>query len=107
MTEGRWFSDVYGIGEGTIRAWWLPKFHWIIASSRNGNGSHSMSRKGVAGEIGRSLRAPGHFQFLKDESDIVLHRLVAQVEREADFFIRFPLGHESEYPLLLSGEGRP
>ena len=65
-----------------------------------------MPRGRIASEQGCRLSASGYVQLLKDEPDVVLYGLIAQLERHANLLIRFSLGKEREDMLLLGGEGR-
>jgi hypothetical protein len=52
----------------------------------------------------RGLRAASHLELRQDARDVVLDRLLGQVELLADLPVRLAVGHEREDALLLRGQ---
>src|ERR1700738_3436945 len=74
------------------------------ASDATGSGAR---RRGVSRQVGGGFGAAGDLELGEDAGDIVLDRLLGQVQLVSDLAVRPPLGDHLEDALFLGPEAGP
>src|SRR5512142_539931 len=85
--------------DGTGRAGVRPAWGWAT-----GPGSASARPDPMLRDERRRLGPPLEVQLREDRGDVVLDRLVGEIDLGRDLLVGLSLGHEEEDLLLLGGE---